>query len=158
MELPRWIESTLQAEHVPYRVHHHRPRFTSQEVAAEEHVSGHRMAKVVIVKAGDEFAAVVLPASRRVDLRAVGEALGGVACRLATEHEIADHVTGCEVGAIPPLPHWEGMRMLADSSMMENQGPILFQAGTHEDAIEMTGADWRRIAHPTGGRFSMSLN
>jgi Ala-tRNA(Pro) deacylase len=158
MELPRWIESTLQQEDVPYRVHHHRPRFTSQDVAAEEHVSGHRLAKVVVVKAGEELVAVVLPASRRLNLFAVGEALGGVPCRLATEQEMAERFTDCEVGAIPPLPHWVGMRMLADASLMETQGDIVFQAGTHEDTIELASTDWRRIAHPTGGRFATSLN
>lgn len=158
MELPSWIESTLQQEHVFYRVRHHRPRFTAQEVAAEEHVTGHRLAKVVIVMAGEALAAVVLPASRRVDLRAVGEALGGVPCRLATEREIAEQITDCEVGAIPPLPHWSNVPMLADKSLLDKPGPIMFQAGTHEDAIEMAGADWRRIAHPMSGRFAASLN
>lgn len=158
MQLPRWIEATLEDEHVPYRVRHHRARYTSQDVAAEEHVSGHRLAKVVIVKAGDELAAVVLPASRRLDLSAVSEALGGITCRLATEKEIAERFTDCEVGAVPPLRHWEGVKLLADSSLMQGRGPMMFQAGTHEDAIEVSLADWQRIAHPTSGRFATSLN
>jgi Ala-tRNA(Pro) deacylase len=158
MQLPHWIEATLEEERVPYRVRHHRPRFTSQDVAAEEHVSGHRLAKVVVVKAGDELVAVVLPASRRLDLAAVSESLGGVACRLATEKEIAERFTDCEVGAVPPLQHWEGVKLLADLSLMQSRGPMLFQAGTHEDAIEMACDDWRRIAHPIGGRFATSLN
>ncbi len=158
MQLPQWIEATLEHEHVPYRVHHHRPRYTSQDVAAEEHVSGHRLAKVVVVKAGDEFVAAVLPASRRLDLLAVSETLGGVACRLATEQEIAERFTDCEVGAIPPLQHWEGVKLLADASLMQGRGPMMFQAGTHADAIELSLADWQRIAHPTSGRFATSLN
>jgi Ala-tRNA(Pro) deacylase len=158
VQLPRWIEATLEQEHVPYRVHHHRPRYTSQDVAAEEHVSGHRLAKVVVVRAGDEFVAVVLPASRRLDLLAVSEAMGSVACRLATEQEIAERFIDCEVGAIPPLQHWEGIKLLADSSLMQGRGPMMFQAGTHEDAIELSCDDWRRIAHPTAGRFATSLN
>jgi Ala-tRNA(Pro) deacylase len=158
VQLPHWIESTLQQEQVSYRVRHHRPRFTAQDVAAEEHVSGHRLAKVVVVKAGEELVAVVLPASRRLNLHAVGEALGGISCRLATEHEIAERFTECEVGAIPPLQHWEGVKLLADASLMQGRGPMMFQAGTHEDAIELSCDDWRRIAHPMAGRFTTSLN
>jgi prolyl-tRNA editing enzyme YbaK/EbsC (Cys-tRNA(Pro) deacylase) len=62
------------------------------------------------------------------------------------------------VGAIPPLPHWEGIRMLADTRIMKLQGPMVFQAGTHEDAIEMECDDWRRISHASSGRVSASLN
>ena len=55
MSLPRWVASTLEAEHVPFRIRHHRPVFTAQEVAAAEHVSGHRLAKVVVVMADEEL-------------------------------------------------------------------------------------------------------
>lgn len=90
MSLPRWIASTLEAEHVPFRVRHHRPCFTAQEVAAAEHVSGHRLAKVVAVMADGEMVFVVLPASQRLDLRAVSKVMHCGNCRLATEQEMAE--------------------------------------------------------------------
>ena len=93
--------------------------------------------------------AVVLPASQRVDLRAVGEALGGVTCRLATEREIGEQITDCEVGAIPPLPHWNNVPMLADKSLLDKPGPIMFQAGTHEDAIEILGGGGHGVVGPS---------
>jgi Ala-tRNA(Pro) deacylase len=158
MSMPRWISSTLQQEHVPYHVRHHRTCFTSQEVAAAEHISGHRLAKVVVVMADDELVAVVLPASQQVDLDSVRRALNCSRCRLASETEIAERFPDCEVGAIPPLPHWDGVRILADARIMQMQGPMVFQAGTHEDAIEMACDDWRRITHPASGRFAAALN
>jgi Ala-tRNA(Pro) deacylase len=158
MSLPRWIASTLEAEHVPYRIRHHRPCFTAQEVAAAEHVSGHRLAKVVAVKADDEMVFVVLPASQRLDLRAVSKMMHSGQCRLATEQEMAEWFPDCEVGALPPLPHWDGITLLADKRLAEADGPIVFQAGTHEDAIELSPADWRRIAHPRIGRFAAAMN
>jgi Ala-tRNA(Pro) deacylase len=159
MSMPRWIAATLQDEHVPYHVRHHRSRYTAQEVAAEEHISGHRLAKVVVVKAGDEMAVIVLPASQRLDLEAVSQAMGGKECRLATEQEIAERFSDCEVGAIPPLRHWDGVQILADARLMEpKQEHLVFQAGTHEDAVEMAAGDWERIARPSIGRFAASLN
>jgi Ala-tRNA(Pro) deacylase len=152
--LPRWIASTLEAEHVPYRIRHHRPCFTAQEVAAAEHVSGHRLAKVVAVMADGEMVFVVLPASKRLDLRAVSKSLNCGNCRLATELEMAEWFPDCEVGAIPPLPHRDGITLLADKRLAEADGPIVFQAGTHEDAIELSPADWQRIAHPQMGQFA----
>ena len=158
MSMPRWIPSTLEQEHVPFQVRHHPPCFTAQEVAAAEHVSGHRLAKVVIVKADNEFAAVVVPASHRLDMQAVSIALNCTQCRLATEQEIAERFPDCEVGAIPPLRHWEGLRMLCDARLVQKHDPLVFQAGTHEDAIEMDSDDWKRIAQPNIGRFTLSLN
>ena len=152
--LPRWIASTLEAEHVPFRIRHHRPCFTAQEVAAAEHVSGHRLAKVVAVMADEEMVFVVLPASRRLDLRAVSKSLSCGHCRLATEQEMAERFPDCEVGAIPPLPHAGGVTILADKRLAETDGPLVFQAGTHEDAIELSPADWQRIAHPRMGQFA----
>lgn len=158
MSMPRWITTTLEEEHVPYQVRHHRPCFTAQEVAAAEHVSGHRLAKVVVVKADDELVVIVLPASHRLDMEAVRGALNCSQCRLATELEIAERFDDCDVGAVPPLPHWDGVRILADSRIMQMRDPLVFQAGTHEDAIEIDSGDWRRITHPKSARLAMSLN
>src|SRR5262245_33331707 len=96
MSMPRWIAATLDQEHVPYQVRRHRPCFTAQEVAAAEHVSGHRLAKVVVVKADDELVVVVLPASERLDLDAVRTTLNCSQCRIATEREIAERFSDCE--------------------------------------------------------------
>lgn len=158
MSMPRWITDELDHEHVDYRVRHHRPRFTAQEVAAEEHVSGHRMAKVVVVKADERLAFIVLPASQRVDLDAVRQSLGCHTCRLASEQEIAEHFHDCEVGAIPPLRHWRDVPILADQRLMQPDAMIIFQAGTHEDAIEIRCDDWKRIAQPREGGFAISAN
>jgi Ala-tRNA(Pro) deacylase len=158
MSMPRWIPATLEQEHVSYQVRHHEPRYTAQEVAAAEHVSGHRLAKAVVVKADQELVVVVLPASQRLDLEAVRQKLGCNHCRMATEQEIAERFSDCEVGAIPPLRHWEGVKILADLGIMGMHGPLVFQAGTHEDAIEIASDDWKRITQPEGGRFAASLN
>ena len=155
---PRWVTSTLEEEHIPFRIRHHRPVFTAQEVAAAEHVSGHCLAKVVVVMADEELVFVVLPASQRLDLRAVSHALNCGQCRLATEQEMAMRFPDCEVGALPPLPHWDGVTMLADKRLLEKDGPIVFQAGTHEDAIELAASDWSRVAHPMIGRFAAAMN
>jgi Ala-tRNA(Pro) deacylase len=158
MAVPKWIESELEQQHVAFRECHHRPRFTSQEVAAEEHVSGHRLAKVVIVKTDDGFVEVVVPASQRLNLEAVRRELGCNTCRLATEKEIGEQFGDCEVGAVPPLRHWPNVPILMDRHLSELKGPIMFQAGTHEDAIEMDFTDWYRMVQPREGDFTGTIN
>jgi len=158
MSMPKWIENELMQGHVGYRERHHRPRFTAQEVAAEEHISGHRLAKTVIVKADDRLVEVVIPASLRVDLESVRRELGCKNCRLATEQEIAGSFSDCEVGAVPPLRHWPEVPILMDRHLSALTGPLVFQAGTHEDAIEMDFADWSRMVQPREGDFTGPVN
>jgi Ala-tRNA(Pro) deacylase len=158
MSMPKWIERTLDQEQVRYHSRHHRPRFTAQEVAAEEHVSGHRMAKVVIVKTDESMAEVVVPASLRINVDAVRHALGCKTCRLATELEIAERFTDCELGAIPPLRHWADVPILMDRHLMQLDGQLVFQAGTHEDAIEMEFSEWYRMTQPREGNFTMAIH
>jgi prolyl-tRNA editing enzyme YbaK/EbsC (Cys-tRNA(Pro) deacylase) len=62
------------------------------------------------------------------------------------------------VGAVPPLRHWAGVKILADAQIMQMQGPMVFQAGTHEDAIEMACDDWKRITQPASARLAAALN
>jgi Ala-tRNA(Pro) deacylase len=156
--MPKWIATTLEQQHVPFHPRHHRPRFTAQEIAAEEHFTGHRLAKVVVLKADDQFVEVVVPATTRVNMRAVQRELGCRECRLATEPEMAARFDDCEVGAIPPLRHWPDVPILVDRRMGRSGGPIVFQAGTHEDAIEMNFADWHRITQPREGDFVGAVN
>src|SRR5436309_3544435 len=128
MSMPKWIESTLEHEQVRFHSRHHRPRFTAQEVAAEEHVSGHRVAKVVVIKADAGMVEVVVPASQRINMEAVRRVLGCDTCRLATEREIAEQFTDCELGAVPPLRHWAGVPILMDRRLSRLKGPLVFQA------------------------------
>jgi Ala-tRNA(Pro) deacylase len=158
MSMPKWIEDTLRHEHVTYHERHHRPRFTSQEVAAEEHISGHRLAKTVIVMADERLAEVVVPASMRVSTEAIRRELGSRTCRLATEQEIAGRFGDCEVGAVPPLRHWPDVPILMDRHLAQLTGPFVFQAGTHEDAIEMEFTDWFRMVQPREGDFTGAIN
>jgi len=44
------------------------------------------------------------------------------------------------------------MTTLMDESL-SNGGHVMFQAGTHEDAVTMSMADYRRIAAAGGGAF-----
>lgn len=59
----------------------------------------------------------------------------------------------CDVGAIPPLVHWRGVKVLLDEALA-GPGEILFQAGTHEDAIRLSFNDWLAVVKPRIDSFS----
>jgi Ala-tRNA(Pro) deacylase len=106
----------LDVRGIPYEAVEHSEAHTAQELAHREHVSGRRVARVVVVIADGRPVVLVLPAGRRIDLGEAGRLLGAEEVRLATEGEMAKTFPGAEPGAIPPLPHWPGIPVLMDNS------------------------------------------
>jgi Ala-tRNA(Pro) deacylase len=153
MATTTWIKDMLEQRGVAYEELHHAEVFTSQEVAQCEHVSGHRLAKVVVVMADGHPVELVLPASRRVVLDRVRDILGAKEVRLASEAEMQRDFNDCETGALPPLRHWKDVTVMMDFAM-EVVGDIVFQAGTHQDTIRLKFQDWFSLVSPRVEAFS----
>lgn len=66
---------------------------------------------------------------------------------------MAQVFTDCETGAIPPLRRWKDVPVLMDASM-SNAAELVFQAGTHEDAIRLQLEDWLALVNPRVEFFS----
>ena len=147
MATATWIKSELEQQGIHYEERHHPEVFTSQAVAQCEHMSGHRVAKVVVVMADGRPIELILPASRQVNLDRVRGLLGVRDLRLASEDELEQHFAGCEPGAIPALRHWRGVDVLMDGHLCRD-GDILIQGGTHCDAIRMRFDDWFEMVQP----------
>jgi Ala-tRNA(Pro) deacylase len=143
----------LELRGIPFVEMHHPQVYTAQEVAQREHVSGHRVAKVVVVLADGRPVELILPASRHVNLDHVRTVLHAREVRLAAEAEMEQLFIDCEVGAIPALRHWKEVEVLMDRSL-HVEGPILFQAGTHTDAVCLSFRDWYEMVHPQVATFS----
>ncbi len=141
------IETYLKDRGVPFKVHEHPPAYTAQEVASEEHVSGDMMAKSVVVKTDDGFAMCVLPASFKLDMGKTAAALGLKLVRLADESELAKLFPDVEVGAEPPFGQLYDLPVLVDDHLAAEE-EIVFQAGTHCQAIRMSYGDYATLANP----------
>ena len=63
---------------------------------------------------------------------------------------------GCELGAEPPIGRIFGMPTIMDESLFADER-VTFQAGTHQDAVTMTLADYRKIAQPEVAYFGKHL-
>src|SRR5262249_51284110 len=147
MTTATWVRNELDQHHIAYEELHHDDAFTAQEVAQREHISGHRVAKVVCVMADDRPHELILPASRRVRLDWVKQRLCANEVRLATEQELQQFFTDCEPGAIPALRHWRGMPVLMDGHL-RCDGDIFILGGTHRDAIRIRFDDWFELVNP----------
>ena len=153
MATATWIKDMLQERGVAFAEEQHREVFTAQEVAQSEHVSGHRLAKVVVVIADGRPIELIIPASRRVVLEQAQKMLGAREVRLASEAEM-DRIFGdVETGAIPALRHWKDVEVVMDEAMKVD-GEIVLHGGTHRDTIRLTFSDWYDMVKPRVGSFT----
>ena len=140
------LKDFLDTHKVKYVSSTHSPAFTSQEIAAAAHVSGRQLAKVVIVKAGGQFAMVVIPANDQIHFGKLKEAIGSVV-DLASESEFKDKFAGCEVGAMPPFGNLYEMPVYV-ASRLSQQDHILFNAGSHSELMQLAYGDFERLVKP----------
>lgn len=147
------VEASLRENEIPYRVLQHSEASSASELAESLHVSGKRVAKVVIVRAKGRYAMVVLPSHLQVNLQRLARLLKVNDVSLASEAELKTLFPDCEVGAMPPLGHLYGLPVYADLSLRLD--PLfVFAAGTRHDAIEIFYRDFEAWVKPKIGIFA----
>jgi len=151
------VAKFLKKQKVKFQLRHHPARYTAQEVAAAEHITGEEVAKVVIVKADDAFAMCVLPATYVLDMKRAKKALGAKGVRLATEEEIGGLFPDCEVGAMPPFGAEYNLPVYVEEHLSADE-QILVPAGTHEDSVLLAWADYERLAQPKVASFGTHVD
>jgi Ala-tRNA(Pro) deacylase len=155
MAIPSKLIEFLNQNKVRYAILHHPEAFTAQELAAIEGVKGRYHAKVVMVKADGALLMAVLPADHRVDLEQL-DRLTGKKTVLATETEFKASFPDCAIGTMPPFGNLYGVPTWVDGSLTGDEY-IVFEAGTHTDAIRMSYADYARLAAAATGSFAVKL-
>jgi Ala-tRNA(Pro) deacylase len=155
MSISPRLQAYLDREWVHYDVLPHPEAFRAAEIAHTLHTPEKEMAKVVIVKVQEQFMMTVLPASWNVNLPRLRMVLFTPQVRLATEDEIKDLFPDCELGAMPPFGNLYGLPVYVDQSLTEDE-EIVFQAGTHSDAIRMRYWDFAGLVFPVIAEFHRS--
>jgi len=150
------LQEYLTQQKVAFDVREHLPAYTAQEVAAEEHVSGNIIAKVVVIQAEGAYAVCVLPASYKLDMAKVAKELDVAKVRLADESALAKLFPDTEVGAEPPFGNLYNLPTLVDTHLTTDE-QILFQAGDHRHAICMSYADYERLVKPKVADLAVHL-
>lgn len=156
MAIPARITDFLKQNGVSYEVMRHAAAFTAQELAAAEHVKGRNHAKVVVVESDHDRMLAVLPADHRVNLAMLGRA-AGKPCTLVDESEFDRMFPDCDRGTMPPLGTLYNLPTWVDRSLTVDDY-IVFEAGTHTDAIKIRYADFERIARPRVAEFAEKLH
>lgn len=147
------IQEFLHEAQVPYSVVPHRRAYTAQEEAAAVHVPGRDWAKVVVCIIDGEPTQAVVPAPFVVNLESLAELARGRKVRLATENELQRLFPDCELGAMPPFGPLFGQQVFVDIALAA-EPEIVFNAGTHGEAIRMRWADFAKAVRPIVGPFA----
>jgi Ala-tRNA(Pro) deacylase len=140
------LKDKLTAAEVPITVSHHEPVFTSEQAAAARGVPLGSGAKALVVKAGEKFVMLIVPADRKLDSKKARASLGVKAIRFATKEEVLD-LTGLQPGSIPPFGSLFNLSTYVDPALAEHPS-INFNAGDHAISIQMTHADFLKAEQP----------
>jgi Ala-tRNA(Pro) deacylase len=152
MSIAPTLNAYLDNEHVHYAVLPHPKAFRAVEIAHTLKTPGKEMAKVIIVKVDKQFVMTVLPANWRVNLRRLRDVFLTHHVQLATENEINCLFPDCELGTMPPFGNLYGLPVYVDQSLKEEK-EIVFQAGTHSNAIRMRYMDFAALVFPVVTEF-----
>lgn len=141
------LTAALDAANIAYQKTQHAPVFTSAEAAAIRGVSLHSGAKALIIKGGDAFLMVVLPADLSLDSPALKTILGTKRIRFADKEEVLQ-MTGLTPGSIPPFGSLFILPTYCDQGLADNER-INFNAGSHTVSLQMSHADYVAFERPT---------
>lgn len=147
------VRRYLMEHGVGYEIEHHVPAFTAQEVAAVEHVPGHKFAKPVMVMADGRLVMTVLSANKRLDLDKAKQVLHSEDVRLAREEEFAPVFDDCERGAEPPFGNLYGIEVLVDEDIPSDE--MVFNAGSHTETMKISTIDYLGVVHPVKADLSL---
>jgi Ala-tRNA(Pro) deacylase len=150
------IVELLKRERLPYTCFRHIPAYTAQEEAAVSYIAEQSWAKVVICLADGWPVQAVLPADQSVDLEQLRVLANATALRLAHEEEIATLYPEYEVGAMPPFGAVYGHRVFVERCLV-GEPEMVFNAGTHTEAICMHYGDFAELAKPVVGAFGRRM-
>ena len=141
------LQEKLQQAGIAFTVTRHQPVFTSEEAAAVRGTTLASGAKALVVKAGEAFVLLVLPADRKLDSKKARSHLGVKSTRFATREEV-EQLTGLQPGSIPPFGSLFGLATWCDPELGANAA-INFNAGDHAISVQMSYGDFIAVEKPT---------
>ena len=151
------VRQYLDDHDIAYVPLKHRQDYTARQTAHDCQLKPDDFAKVVGVEADGRHVLLVLPADHFIDLPRLKWQLGVNRIGLLPENAMATFFPDCEVGACPPLGNLYGLPVYIAPALTERE-TIVFNAGTHEDAIQMSYAAFDRMVRPTVLDFTFPLD
>src|SRR5262245_51431603 len=156
MEIPKQLIDCLDQNNVQYEILRHSEAITAQRIAQAEHIKGRHQAKVVMLKCGEQHLMIVLPADYHIDLEKIEKTIGKPVS-LDNEDDFKSLFPDSAIGAMPPFGNLYGLQTYVDKHLAE-QDYIVFEAGTHTDAIKMSYSDYENVVKPKVKDLAIKLH
>jgi Ala-tRNA(Pro) deacylase len=134
------VTEFLERESIPYKVVEHERTQTAAAEARAAGVPAADVAKTIVLRDDEGLRLAVIPASERLDIHKLEQALASRGLRLVTEQEMADEFDAFEVGAVPPFGSMFDALELVDERLLEHER-ILCSGGDHEHAVLVNPRD-----------------
>jgi Ala-tRNA(Pro) deacylase len=125
---------------VAFEAASHTETYTSVDEARALGIAADEVVKAVMLQSASGFRLAVVPASRRLDMKRVQQAVGDKHARLATEQELGRDFPGFELGALPPLGSLLSVPTYVDPEVMEHE-TIAFAAGSRTESVKARAED-----------------
>ena len=154
-----YVVEYLRSRRVWFETLLHCPVSSAARLAGRVHVPGRSVAKTVLVKARGAYLLTILPATSRIDLARLGQALGldPGEVKLASAAEIERIFLDCEPGTIPPFGRLYELRTVADVSL-QSVGPLVFRTNTRHLGIRMEFRDYESLEEPLQADFARPIS
>jgi Ala-tRNA(Pro) deacylase len=153
------LVSLFTNENARFRIIEHTPEGRSDLVAGVRGTSIAQGAKAIVcaipIEGREHYVLAVLPGDRRLDMKAVARTVGGRKGSFA-QTSLAEELTGCVVGAIPPVTFNSLLKLVIDKQFLECESEIAFNAGRLDRSIVIASADYARIVCPTAASIVLS--
>jgi Ala-tRNA(Pro) deacylase len=154
-----YVVDFLRSRRVWFETFLHQPASSAARLAGSAHIPGRTVAKTVVFRTGEAFTLAVLPATSRVNLDQLADALrvdrAGV--RLATTAEIDQIFHDCEPGTIPPFGRLYGLRTAVDLSLVE-AGMMVCRTNARHQGLRMAFCDYEGMEEPIRAKFGEPIS
>lgn len=143
MDIAPTLMSELRRRKITYDTVHHRHSSTSLNSAHAANIPPHLLAKPVILEDENGYVMALVPANQHLKIHQINTFLNRN-MGLATESELRNLFTDCEIGAIPPVGDAYGIETVVDYSF-DDANEVYIEAGNHTDLIHLTGENFRTL-------------
>jgi Ala-tRNA(Pro) deacylase len=146
------IKKLLDDNNIEYKAMEHEPVYTCEQAAK---VRGTRLSqgtKALVLKADGKYVMAILPGDKELDEERLKRVLQAKKIELANAKQVKN-ITGCSLGAVPPLGNIFEIPVYADNALTQNEY-IDFNAGSNKKSIEMRVKDLFKIIKPKIQNFS----
>jgi len=142
------LKEVLEKNNVNYVSILHGKAYTAQELAHTMHIPGKEFIKsVVTVDNNGKNYLIALPADYRLNLNKLAKTLNVEKMDLVPEEKMGTMFPNTELGAMPPFGTLYNINTIVDQHVtMDTE--IVFNAGTHSEAIKMKYADFEMMEKP----------